>query len=332
MNDTSGTRPVTVDWSEGSIPPHWLVSGGLLLVVSLAVVGFYWATVLSLLDAWGSSRTYAHGYLVIPAAGYLVWCYRERLFTIVPRANVWGLLSLLMVEGLWIVGKMFSLVALQQAAIVCVFPCLVLTILGQEVARTVSWPMGFLLFMLPYGTSIEPWLQAWTAAVIVGGLSVLGIPHRYDTFQITVPSGIWEVAPDCGGLRYLLPGLALGYAFSILAYRSPWRRAGFLILCGTMLMLANGLRAFAVILGDHLGIAVGTDHRVFSYSVYGMTIPLLYWIGNKWVDGGIDGAPPRRSASGCGQYEFGKAVMAAMAAVAVLAVAPSVAWWWADRP
>ena len=69
------------------------------------------------------------------------------------------------------------------------------------------------------------------------------------------------VEPDCGGLRYLLPGFGLGYAFITLMYRRASRRLLFLVLCALVLMVANGIRVYGVILGDHLGIADDTDHR-----------------------------------------------------------------------
>ena len=97
-------------------------------------------------------------------------------------------------------------------------------------------------------------------------------------------SGTWKVDLDCGGLRYLLPGLALGYAFVTLIYRQPARRLVFLAVCAVLLMVANGIRAYGVIVGDHFGIAEGTDHRVFSYTIYGLTMPLLLWVGLRWQE------------------------------------------------
>jgi exosortase len=184
----------------------------------------------------------------------------------------------------WLIGLRTNLLVLQQAAVVASFIILVWALLGTEIFRILLWPLGMLLFMLPVGTSIEPWLQDFTARFILIALTLTGIPWLYEDHHITIPSGTWDVAPDCGGLRYLLPGLALGYAFATLIYRQPARRLAFLILCAVVLMIANGIRAYGVIVGDHFGIAEGADHRVFSYSVYGLTIPLLYWLGLRWTE------------------------------------------------
>jgi hypothetical protein len=54
-----------------------------------------------------------------------------------------------------------------------------------------------------------------------------------------------------------------------------------------ILLLANGLRALSIILVDHWGLADGTDHAVFSVFVYGLTLPLLAWMGSRWANRSI---------------------------------------------
>ena len=98
-----------------------------------------------------------------------------------------------------------------------------------------------------------------------------------------------------------------------------------------MLIIANGIRACTIILGDHFGIADGTDHRVFSYAVYGLTMPLLLWIGLRWQDIVQPSlsqhlrAPMREGVSK-------KAVLMGMVALAILALAPLTAWLGGIRP
>jgi exosortase len=161
-------------------------------------------------------------------------------------------------------------------------PALILGIFGSKVLRILQFPLGFLAFALPVGTSIEPWLQKIAAMFIMLGLDMVGIPYNRDGYFITIPSGTWEVAPDFGGLRYLLPGLALGYVYTAVMHHGLKHRLSFLVLCTLLLVLANGVRAYGVILGDHLGIAEGADHRVFSYVVYGATVIFLAWFGLSW--------------------------------------------------
>jgi exosortase len=235
---------------------------------------------------------------------------------------------LLTVSG-WLFGNLTDVVWLQQAAVAAMFPGLMWALIGTEVTRTLLWPLGFLLFLIPVGTALEPWLQDFTAWFIRMGLDFAGISYIYDSYRIELSSGIWTVDPDCGGLRYLLPGLALGYAFVTLVYRRPTRRILFLVLCAVVLMVANGIRAYSVIMGDHLGIADGTDHRVFSYIVYGLTMPLLFWFGLKWQESKTHTSLQHPIVHP--QFNSKKVILCAIATVIVLAVGPLSVWLWFTR-
>ena len=306
------------------VPTEWQVTGLLALVVCLCVIGLFWPTIRSTIEIWESSRTFSHGFLVLPATGYLIWCYREKLTPLVPTPSAGGVVALIGAESGWVAGYLMNLEWLQQAAVIALLPGLVWILLGTQIVQVLLWPLGFLVFMLPVGTSIEPWLQDLTAWLILVGLKITGIPYLYKDYLITVPSGTWEVAADCGGLRYLLPGLALGYAFATLIYRQPARRLTFLIVCAVVLMLANSVRAYGVIVGDYLGIAEGTDHRVFSYTIYGLTMPLLFWLGLKWKQSEIpDAFPFSRLAR---PFDPRKAVWASLSAVGVLMLARITVW------
>lgn len=257
-------------------------AGIILCAASLCVAALFWATIQSMVDVWGSSRTFTHGFLVLPVVGYLVWSSRHRVASLGPDPDVRGVMALLGMGVAWMVGHFAKLLWLEQAAVVAFLPGLVWTIFGTEIVRRLAWPLGFLMFLLPVGTSLEPWLQDITAWLILRGLDLSGITYVYRDYNIVVGPAVWTVAPDCGGLRYLLPGLSLAYAFVALTYRQPTRRLLFLIFCAIAIMIANGLRAYGVIVGNHLGIAVDADHRVFSYTIYGLTMPFLFWVGLKW--------------------------------------------------
>lgn len=256
--------------------------------ISCVVVGMlFWQTARTMVDVWIHSRTFAHGLLVLPATVYMAWCYRDRLVRLYPVPNYWGMVLFVTLSYGWLGGELTKTLIAQQIVLIAMLPALVWTFFGTDVFRTLRFPLGFLVFALPVGTSIEPWLQSVTTRFITIGLELVGIPLSRDGYFITIPSGIWEVAPDCGGLRYLLPGLALGYVYTGVMHGTLRQRVIFLFVCTVALIIANGARAYGIILGNHLGIAEGTDHRVFSYSVYGITVLFLGWQGLRWSDDGM---------------------------------------------
>jgi len=309
-------------------PTDWRTTGLIVCLASLCVVAMFWETVRSMIDVWASSRTFMHGFLVLPATGYLVWSHRHLWMQLAPVPSAWGVAALIPLEIVWLIGYGTDLMWLQQAAFIAILPGMVWAILGKDIVKILAWPLGFLAFMLPVGTSLEPWLQDLTVWFIQAGLHVANIPYVHEDYQLVMTSGIWEVAADCAGLRYLLPGLALGYAFSTLMYRQPSRRFIFLVVCAMVLIVANGIRAFGVILGDHYGIAEGADHRLFSYTIYGVTMPLLFWLGLRWAETASANSFPQRMIDPCHSFDTSKPIRMAIAAVTILAAATLAAWLW----
>lgn len=261
---------------------EWMRAGALLFVSTVAVAVLCWSVIGKLVHAWAQSRTYAHGFLMFPAALYMMWEYRERWIGLVPRRSYRGFLVGAMLLLMWSIGRSTEADLFQQAALLAMFPALVLACYGAEVFRAVQFPLGALVFGLPVGSELEPALQSFTAGFIAVVLHITTIPFQQDGYFITLSSSIWEVAPDCGGLRYILPGLACGYVFTGFVHSRTAQRVCYLFLCAVTLSIANGLRAAAIVLGDHSGISNGADHRVFSYVVYGATAIFLGWLGLSW--------------------------------------------------
>lgn len=145
---------------------------------------------------------------------------------------------------------------------------------------------------------------------------------HWEGYVVVIPSKAWEVAPDCGGLRYLLPGLALGYVYAAVMYRDWLRRLSFLCVCFALLMLANGLRAYGIILTDHLGIADGADHRIFSYGIYAIALFVLFQIGLIWRRPGAERVVSERQLEAAHSDPVRNTMTAALWAIAVLTLAP----------
>lgn len=299
-----------------------------LTIVSCVAVALLFSSVIrTLIDAWSQSRTFAHGFLVVPGSLYLAWCFRHRISD--PSPESWGWIMVVLPGGAWLVGYFLQNLLVQQASVIAMFPCLIYAIWGKTIFQRLLLPLGFLGFALPVGTALEPWLQDLTTTFLSAGLRASGIPFDREGYFITLPSGVWEVAPDCGGLRYLLPGLALGYLYAAVMYRRPLSRLCFLALCALLLILANGVRAYGIIVSDYLRIADGTDHRVFSYSIYTVTIVILAWLGRRWSSAGPDIVPEDRQ---FGRPHGGtRATVNAVCAVALLTVV-SVAQWSEEVP
>jgi exosortase A len=323
-----------------SLSPDWLTAGVVVLVSTGVILALFSQTLGTMVRAW-QTRTFSHGFLVLPAVLYLTWCYRDRLTGLVPTPNRWGLPVLLMIGMVWLIGGLKDMLIVQQCAVVAMLPGLVWTTFGTSVTRAILYPLGFLYFAIPVGTFLEPWLQDFTAAFVATGMRLVGIPVYWEGNFLAHPSKTWWIAPDCAGLRYLFSGMALGYLYTAVVYRRPLRRLGFLLVCVPVLIVANGLRAYGIIVTDYLGIADGTDHRVFSYSIYAMTVFPLLWLGLRWRDTAPDHNSPRSSGfwpippttrESYPRSSSLEIALTALCGVGLLAIAPLTTWLFGSLP
>ena len=326
MNTKTDSAPRIAGSDIQALQGGWRPSGLGFLITVLCVIGLYWGTIGRMVEMWANSRTFAHGFLILPATAYLIWSYRDVWIRHEAYPSVWGLSALSIAACAWLIGGATKVIWLQEIAVVAMAPGLMLALFGKDISKTLSWPLGFLIFMVPVGTAIEPWLQDLTTWFVRVGLDLVGIPYLPERHRFILTTGTWNVDPDCAGLRYLLPGLALGYAFVTLMYRRSNRRLLFLAVCAVVLLVANGIRADTIILGDHFGIADGADHRVFSYTVYGLTMPLLLWFGLRWQETMQPSISEHLVAASVREDATTKAIVMSIAALVILAVAPALGW------
>ncbi len=187
-----------------------------------------------------SHDPFSHGYLVIPAAGYLAWTRRKDFESLTPAATFWALPLLALLAFLWLLGNLTNTAVVQQFCLVAMVVGLVWGLLGSSAARALLFPLGFLLFALPLGDRIVPVLQDFTARFAVKLLQFSGVPVLLEGHVISIPGSRWQVAEACGGINYLVSSLAVGYVFAGTAYRSWTHRVSFFAASALLPLVATG--------------------------------------------------------------------------------------------
>lgn len=251
-------------------------------------------TVAAMARVWWSSASFAHGPLVPVATLWMIWRERDRLAQLEIQPHWPSLAPVAMLLAAWIAARLAGVNAAEQFAAVGVLVAAVSLVFGPGVVRTLAFPLGFLFFAVPFGTFLVPHLMEMTASVLHWGVLATGIPAYREGMMITLPTGRWSVVESCSGLRYLLAAVPLAALFAWLSFRTTWKRIAFV---GFMLVVAiggNWLRAYLIVLIGHFSdmtIAVGPDHLVFGWLLFGLIIALPFWIGTHWQD------PPRADTS-----------------------------------
>lgn len=259
------------------------------------VVGASWiivlycfsTTVTAAVEVWQDSDTFSHGFLVVPLAIYLIWRQRDQITRLMPVPNYWGLPIFALLGIVWLIGHLASVMVIQQLALVAMLQLLVFTIAGWPVTRVLLFPLAFLIFAVPLGEELVRPLQDYTAFFTVKALQLTGIPVYRDGWVIVVPSGVWEVAEACAGVRYVIPSVILGCLFSYLVYTSLGQRLAFIAICFFGAIIANGMRAYGIVMLAHLTdnrLAVGVDHLIAGWIFFALVMLFLFWIGLRWRD------------------------------------------------
>jgi exosortase A len=253
------------------------------LIVGLLGLGLMFHTEVSAaIRVWIESTAYNHCFLVIPIAAYLVWDRRAALAGAVPRPMPMAALAALPISAAWFLADRVGIMEGRQLMAMCLVQLLFLTVLGWRLYRALLGPLLYLFFLVPFGAFITPFLQDITTAFTTRGLDLFGVPYYADAYSIEIPEGSFYIAEACAGLRFLIAAIAFGCLYALLMYRSPLRRALFILVSIIVPVIANGFRALGIILLGHaLGSAqaVATDHVLYGWIFFSLVIFLLVLLG-----------------------------------------------------
>jgi exosortase A len=312
----------------------WPFAAALASSALFWLLAWYWDTADTMVRIWRASDTFAHGFVIVPISAWLVWRRRKALAAIAPRPE-FRVLPLVALAGLgWLLAQTAGVDVAQQYAFALMIPLLAWAILGTPVARALAFPLGFLLFAVPFGEFLEAPLMDHTADFTVLALRLSGIPVYREGLFFSIPSGNWSVVEACSGLRYLIASVTLGVLYAYLTYRSLKRRLLFIAVSAVVPIVANWLRAYLIVMIGHLSgmrYAVGVDHLIYGWLFFGIVVMILFWIGSFWredldtADAKAPSTPPEREGGGVASPRLAGAAAAAAVSAALVAIWPEAA-------
>lgn len=270
-------------------------------VLTLAVLLVFWSTFTTMVAIWADVETYSHGFLILPISLWLVWRERETLSTMAPAPAPWVLMLTLGSAALWALSLLLGVQVGEQLALVALWTSALWALVGHRAARVLAFPLAFLFLMVPMGDSLVPPMMDFTADFTVWMLEMTGVPVYREGLYFVIPSGNWSVVEACSGVRYLIASFTLGLLYAYLTYRTWWRRGAFVLLAIIVPIIANGLRAYMIVMIGHLSdmrLAVGVDHLIYGWVFFGLVMFLLFWLGNFWVERDPATPPAHKTSQG----------------------------------
>ncbi len=270
---------------------NWQIHLALLGAALVVLTALFREDAFSMAAIWWNISTYSHCLFIPPIIGWLIWQRRLELVSFEP-ASWWLGLALFAVGALgWILGEAGSISLFRHAALILMIQATVLTILGPTVTRAILFPLFYLFFLIPIGDEFVPLLQTITAKLSMALLAVVGLPAHIDGVFITTPTGYFEVAEACSGVKFLVAMMAYAALVANVCFIRWKRRILFVIMSGAVAVLANGFRAFSTIYISHLttnDFASSFDHIIYGWVFFGVVMIIVMAIGWRFFDRKVD--------------------------------------------
>ena len=245
---------------------------GVLLALSYPIL--YW-----LVSEWLGNDYYSHGWLVLPISAFLAWRQWPRGER--KPANV-GLIPL----SLGLVGYLIALLNkayfLAALALIVLLAGLAWFFLGTRGLRRLTFPIGFLIFMvpLPFVERASLPLQLLTGSCSTAVARVVGVDVTVRGAQVTLPNVDLVVGAQCSGLRSIVALFTL-VAIFIYMLDGPWWGRLLLVLSAIPVAILGNIFRVASLLwvadawGTGAGMTYYHDYSGFVFFLFAFALLLL---------------------------------------------------------
>ena len=274
-----------------AVPQPWRAPLGRLGASWLALVVVFWREWAAMAAQWWNSSTYNHILLIPLILAWLVSLRWKELQKLAPEPWWPGLIPFGGAGFLWLLGSFAGLSQASQLGAVVMLQASALTLLGPRVAAGLAFPLCYMLFMVPFGDELVPALQILTAHLTMLLLFWTHLPATLEGVFITTPTGLFEVAEACSGVKFLIAMIAYGALVANVCFRSVPRRIAFMAVSVAMPIAANGVRAWGTIyIAYYRGIefAASFDHIFYGWVFFAVVMALVMALGWRFFDRAVD--------------------------------------------
>jgi len=261
-------------------------------VLSLLFLIVYAPIFPMLVYDWSYDPNYSHGFLIPLISGYLVWQQRKKLALQKTAPSNWGLVVVALGLAMYIAANIAAELYTMRVSMLVVLSGILLSMAGKQVFKTLLFPIGYLLFMIPipyiiYNLIAFP-LKLFVSEQATLLLNLMNIPVLREGNILHLATGPLEVVDACSGIRSLISLLALSAVFGYLTLNSNLKRGVLLISTIPIAILTNVLRvAVTGILAHFYGqqVAEGFLHEASGIVVFVSALACLVGIGGllKWI-------------------------------------------------
>jgi exosortase len=251
-------------------------------VLFLLTAWLYAPIVANLAVQWWQDPNYIHGFFVPAFSLLLLWEDRARLAAIPLKPSWTGLIILLLALLALMVGVLSSEFSLPRISLFLLISGMVVFLAGWEYLLAVSFPLAFLILMVPSATIVNhvtfplQILASKTASVL---LTLAGVSVVREGNILLLSSARLEVAEACSGIQSLFSLVTLAIIYSYLVETKIGMRILLALVAIPISILANALRISVTgLVLQHWGIerAQGTFHIFSGWLIFMSSLAMLF--------------------------------------------------------
>ena len=243
---------------------------------------FCWQGLTTVVEIWYGNEIFNHGFFIVPGAFYLIYLKRYEFLSKPIQTSPLALIVIIPALLLYVIGIAGDIQLFLHAATFTLLPALIWLVIGTAAARTILFPLIFMLFSIPVGEQLIPYLQEIAADGSVALLRLTGVPLFRSGLYIEIPQGRFLVAEACSGVSFFIASFVIGSLYAYLNLASVKRRAAFVIISLIFPILANIVRVYGIILIAYwtdMEHAAGADHLIYGWFFFAFVIVCLLGIG-----------------------------------------------------
>lgn len=219
--------------------------------ITIGLLLFLYAPVLrGMILQWSADPDYSYGFLVPVFSAYILWFRRARLSgTEIKPAN-FGFLVMIAAICLLFLGSLAAELFISRFSLLVLLSGMILFLAGWNVIRVVSFPLGFLIFMIPipaiiYNQITFP-MQLFASRLASSWLELVHVPVLRNGNILVLSSYSLEVVEACSGVRSLMTLVSLAVAYGYLAESRLWVRCILALLMVPSAIVTNAIRVAVV--------------------------------------------------------------------------------------
>jgi exosortase len=263
----------------------WIVWSAALFCL---VVSLYAPVLKALVGQWWSDPDYGHGFLVPLFSGYVLWRQREQWLKSESKPTNFGLLVMIGAIVLLLGGSLAAELFTSRFSLLVLFAGMILFLAGWKVLRATSFPLAFLLLMIPipviiYNQITFP-LQLIASRFATFWLELVQVPVLREGNVLMLPNYSLEVVEACSGIRSLMTLITLAIAYGYLAEPRRWARYALVILIIPIAIVSNAIRIMGTgVLTYRFGPAAaeGFFHEFSGWVIFLAALILMF--AGHWI-------------------------------------------------